>query len=334
MSFLSKKIDNETAQCLICSHFCKIKNENRGICGVRKNEKGDIISIFKDRVLAQSPYDPIEKKPLFHFMPGTKVFSIGTGGCNFSCKFCQNWEISQFGKEEKLLRSSKKISSGDIISFCIKEKIPSIAYTYNEPAVFLELALNMAKLAKKNEIKNVFVTNGFLSRYALNEILPFLDAANIDLKSFRNDFYKKLCGGRLEPVLDNIKFLHKNNVWIEVTTLLITDENDSEEELRDIAGFLASVSPDIPWHISRYFPKFQMKNRQTPIKTIEKAYKIGKEAGLKYVYTGNLRFEGKEDTFCPTCSNLLIKRDGYLISENHLQNGACPNCKTKIAGRF
>ncbi len=338
MSFLSEKIDDNISKCLVCRHFCKIKKGMLGICGTRKNEDGEIVSIFKDRVSAKNPYDPIEKKPLYHFLPGSRIFSIGTAGCNFLCKFCQNWEISQYTKgdnfKEDVERFFEKISFEDIIDFCINNKIPSIAYTYNEPAVFLELALNMSRLARKNGLKNVFVTNGFMSDFALKEILPFLDGANIDLKSFRDDFYKRLCGGRLAPVLDNIKFLYENNVWIEITTLLVTDENDSEEELFDIARFIKSVSPDIPWHISRYFPNFRMYNRQTPIERLEKAYITGKEAGLNYVYIGNARLNGRENTLCPSCSSLLIERNGYSILENNIIDGICPECGTKIAGRF
>jgi pyruvate formate lyase activating enzyme len=334
-AWLSKKLKNGSVECLACSHHCRISPGYKGVCGVRKNIDGDLQLLVYGRAAAIN-IDPIEKKPLFHFYPNTPVFSFGTVGCNFRCTFCQNWDISQFQKthnDEEIMDAGTELTPEEIIKTCLRQKIPAVAFTYNEPGIFFEYAYDTAKLAKENGLKTVYVSNGFESHEALTKIKPYLDAINTDLKGFTEDYYVKICGGRLEPVKENIKWIWENGIWQEVTTLITTNHNDSDEEIKNIADFLASISPDMPWHISRYFPAYQMDDPPTPFKTLEKAYKIGKEAGLRYVYVGNVLSEGMEDTYCPKCKKAVITRTGYMV-ENLLKKDACPYCKEKIPGRF
>ncbi len=334
-AWLSRKLEDEKIECLACHHHCKIAEGKSGICGIRVNEGGELKLLVFGRAASMN-IDPIEKKPLFHFFPSSKIFSFGTVGCNFRCSFCQNFEISQFSKEhtfEEIEEFGIDLPPEKIVEICVHEKIPAIAYTYNEPAVFFEYAFATAKLAHEKGIRNVFVTSGFESREALEKIHPFIDAMNVDLKSFRNDFYQKICGGRLQPVLENIRWLHANKIWQEITTLIIPHENDSEKELREIAEFIASVDVKIPWHLSRYFPCFQMQNPPTPIETLEKAAEIGRQAGLRNIYIGNVSQSNFENTICPKCGEIVIQRNGYSV-ENFLKGNCCKKGGEKIAGIF
>lgn len=335
-----KKLKNDEIQCLACFNQCKIKNGQTGICGVRKNENGKLKLLVENRPIAIN-LDPIEKKPLFHFLPGTEIFSFGTFGCNFRCAFCQNWDISQITKGknkneiEIFLNEITDIWSPEkIVDYCLKKKIPAIAYTYNEPTIFIEYALKTMILAHQNGLKNVFVSNGYQSEMTLKEIAPYLDAINVDLKSMREIFYQKICGAYLEPVLKNIKTFYQKNIWIELTTLLIPNENDSEKELKEIAQFIAKIDKNIPWHISRFFPAYQMKDYPfTPMEKLNLAYKIGKEAGLNFVYVGNVPETSLENTSCPHCHTPLILRNGYNINvTNNFKNGRCLKCGTEIKG--
>ncbi len=279
---LYKKLENKKVQCLACSHKCLISEGKTGICGVRKNIKGDLFLLVYGLVIAEH-IDPIEKKPLYHFLPNTYSYSIGTIGCNFKCKFCQNWEISQM---KKII--GEKTTSKKIIKQAFETGCKSIAYTYNEPTIFAEFVHDTAKLAKEKGLKNIMVTNGFMTRECLDYLAPYIDAMNIDLKSFRDSFYKKICSARLQPVLDTIKRAYKKGIHIEITTLIIPDENDSKQELEKIAKFIASVDKKIPWHISRFFPYYKMMDKKvTSFKTLKLAEKIGKKY-LKYVYLGNV----------------------------------------------
>jgi pyruvate formate lyase activating enzyme len=299
--------------------------------------------------------DPIEKKPLYHFLPGSKVLSIGTFGCNFGCEFCQNWASSQASKskrkkssefsdteklinitEERIKRSGDEFPPEKVVDYCVEKDIKVIAYTYNEPTIFAEYAFGTAKLAQKQNIKNVFVTNGYMSQELIPEMTEFIDAANIDLKSFRDDFYKKVCKGRLKPVLRNIELLHEKGVWIELTTLVIPGENDSWEELSDIAQFIASTSKDIPWHISRFRPDYQMTDKDlTPMESIERAYEIGKSAGLKFIYPGNIQDTSRRSTMCPECDAKLIDRSYYRGTfVREISDNKCPECSAEIPGVF
>ncbi|MFH1375187.1 MAG: AmmeMemoRadiSam system radical SAM enzyme [Patescibacteria group bacterium] len=289
-AWLSKTLPSKKVQCLACNHYCQIPEGKTGICGVRRNEGGELQLLVYGKA-ASVATDPIEKKPLYHFFPGTAIFSLGTVGCNLRCQFCQNWDSSQFSKDHSEVEIESfgvDLMPEEIVAICLKEHIPAIAYTYNEPTVFFEYAHATMELAIQNKLRNVFVSNGFFSP-ELREHLPgLLDAANIDLKSFREDFYQQICGGRLAPVLDNIKFLHAHKIHLELTTLIIPGENDSTEELTQIAEFIASIDENIPWHISRYFPAYKFTNPPTPVKTLEHAAKIGKAAGLKHVHLGNV----------------------------------------------
>lgn len=344
-----KKLEDNLVECTACEWKCKIKPESLGICGVRRNKAGDLYSLVYGQVVDAYP-DWIEKKKLAHFMPGTYAFSIGTVGCNFKCDFCLNWKSSQFPKLIKdKLRGNKvndeldaavskygyELSPVKIVDYCEKKNINIIAYTYNEPTVFIEFALDTAEIGNKSGIKSVFVTNGFMSESAAEELSESMAAVSFDLKSFSDDFYKRLCGGRLDPVLRNIEFFHKKGVWIEVTTLIIPGENDSDYELREIAEFLADLSPDIPWHITKFSPEYKMQNKGgTPSETLYKAFDIGKKAGLRYIYFGNLWDSDKTSTYCPNCGKMLIYRDIYdiRIEETFDTNGKCKSCGQKIAG--
>jgi pyruvate formate lyase activating enzyme len=285
---LFEKLDGQNVRCLACAHKCVIAPGNCGTCGVRENNKGELYLLVYGKACVFN-IDPIEKKPLNRFLPGTKILSLGTVGCNFRCDFCQNWQISQASKG-----AGKKIIGSDlppeeVVAVAKKYKIPSIAYTYNEPAVFSEYAHDIAKLAHAEGIKNVYVTNGYLTPESRKYILPYLDAANIDLKSFNDDFYKKVCGASLQPVLATIEDFLASGVHIELTTLIVPCENDSEEDLTDIAQYIVKLDKNIPWHISRFYPHHRMdKLEPTDIESLELAKNIGKEARIKYIYIGNV----------------------------------------------
>lgn len=273
-------------KCLACVHKCLISESKTGICGVRKNVDGKLYLLVYGKVIAKH-IDPIEKKPLYHFLPGTFAYSIGTVGCNFRCSFCQNYDLSQF-KEFFGEVVGEEITPEQIVEEAIKNKCKSIAYTYNEPAIFIEFVYDVAKLAKSKGLKNILVTNGYMTKECLDYISPYIDAVNIDLKSFNEKFYIKICKAHLKPVLETIEFVHKKKIWIEVTTLIIPGENDSKKELEQIAKFIASIDKNIPWHISRFFPMYKMTNKDTtPMETLKEAEKIGKKY-LKYVHIGNL----------------------------------------------
>ncbi len=276
-------------------------------------------------------HDPIEKKPLFHFFPGSVSLSLATFGCNFRCAFCQNHSISQIRR-----KSAEILTPPDqIVQLAVSCGCRSISYTYTEPTIFYEYAHDIGLLARSSGVKNVFVTNGFMSPEAIEHASVFLDAANVDLKCFSDQTYRHICGAALEPVLRSIQLLSQAGVWIEITTLLVPGMNDTEKEIEQIASFIASVSVDIPWHISRFHPDFQMMDRdRTPEATLLRAREIGKRSGLRYVYLGNIRGHAIENTLCPGCGKLIIERDGFMIIQNTLLGAACPNCSRTIAGIF
>jgi len=281
---LFKKAKNKV-KCLSCSHKCSIEKGKTGICGVRKNIDGDLFLLVYGRIAARN-VDPIEKKPLYHFLPGSKTFSIGTVGCNFKCEWCQNFDISQASKEKKIF--GENLTPEQIVEEAIKTGCKSIAYTYNEPAIFVEFVKDCAVLAKNKGLKNILVTNGYFSKESFDFIKGYIDAVNIDLKSFNEKTYQRYCGAKLEFVLENIKWFHDFGIHVEITTLIIPELNDSDKELENIAKFIASIDKNIPWHISRFFPMHKMRDKEiTPIETLEKAGKIGKKY-LKYVHVGNV----------------------------------------------
>lgn len=326
-ALLYQKLKNNTARCNLCSHRCLIAPGKRGICFVRENQNGVLYSLVYGLAIAAN-VDPIEKKPLFHFLPGTKSFSIASAGCNFRCEFCQNWDISQITKGREGQIIGEELSPEDIVKKALETDCRSIAYTYTEPTIFFEYAYDTAKLVKRKNLANVFVTNGYQTPETIKKMKGIIDAANIDLKSFSEKFYQKTCGAKLAPVLESIKLMHKAGIWIEITTLVVPKQNDSEKELTQIAKFIASVDKNIPWHISRFHPDYKMTNSYpTPLETLENAFQIGKNAGLKYVYLGNVITETGENTFCPKCGALAIRRAGYLTEVLGVdKEGNCSNC--------
>jgi pyruvate formate lyase activating enzyme len=259
---------------------------------------------------------------------------VGTIGCNFRCGFCQNWQISQIAEGTPRNAGGYKLSPEDIVKRAEAQNCSSIAYTYTEPTIFFEYALDTAELASERHLSNIFVTNGYMTSEALETIQPFLDACNVDLKSFRDQFYRKTCRGRLEPVLESIRTMKSLDIWVEITTLLIPGHNDDDAELRDIAEFIAGVDPGIPWHISRFHPDYELSGMQaTPVERLNRAFALGREAGLHYVYKGNLPGEAVR-TQCPNCRAVLIRRQGFLVEENRIRDSTCPECGRVIAGVF
>lgn len=325
--YLYKKLKAEKVQCQNCAHYCIIENGKRGICGVRENRDGKLYSLVYGKACAIN-IDPIEKKPFFHFLPGSQSLSVATAGCNFSCHSCQNWTISQgpqvFGRIE-----GEEISPEEIVKIALKNNLPSISYTYTEPAIFSEYALDTMKFAKKAGLKNNWVSNGFWSKELFDLIFSYLDAANIDLKSFEDEFYIKYSSGRLQPVLDTLRRIKDKGIWLEITTLIIPTISDSEKTLKGIANFIKKeLDSETPWHVTRFSGAISWKLQHlpdTPAETLEKAYKIGKEAGLKYVYTGNVPGLESEDTFCSKCETKMIDRTGYSI-KRYDKNGKCSKC--------
>jgi len=336
---LYKQKEDNSVQCTACAWQCAISENSPGICGVRKNLGGKLFLLVYGKPCSVQ-IDPVEKKPVFHFLPGSKIFSLGTLGCNFACSFCQNWGTSQALRENKKEDVEKRLEHApvsllpeDIVTHCIEQKIPAIAFTYNEPAIFFEYAFDTIQLAQKHGIKTVFVSNGFESGGAIEKLSPVLDAINIDLKSFNPEFYQKTCKAQLYPVLETIKAFAQSPVWVEITTLIIPGKNDSETELTKIAEFIASLSKDIPWHISAFHPDYKMTDVSSTQKAIlDKAFEIGKKVGLNYIYVGNVSDTERATTYCPGCKKPLIKRDYYKILENNLCEGACSFCKEKIVG--
>lgn len=325
--------DSDVVACRLCHHRCRLGPDKFGICGVRQNRAGKLYTHVYGEVIA-AHIDPIEKKPLYHFLPGSRSLSIATSGCNFRCSFCQNWQISQNSKGERKDFSGRALSPREIVATAKKQGCASISYTYTEPTIFFEYALDTARLANEAGLGNNFVTNGYMTREALETIQPYLDACNVDLKSFRDEYYRTLCGAHLGPVLDSIRSMREMDIWVEVTTLVVPGRNDSTKELTEIAAFIAEVDRDIPWHISRFHPDFQFQeSHPTPVDTLRKALAIGREQGLRYIYIGNVWGES-EGTFCPKCGNRVIERSGFSITKDQLQEGRCPYCEYAIAGIF
>jgi len=325
-------LDGNRVRCNLCNHRCKIEEGKRGICGVRENRSGRLYSLVYGKIIAEH-IDPIEKKPLFNFLPGSKAFSIGTVGCNFQCKHCQNFDISQYPLEHRGEIIGRDRTPEQIVEATKKAGCKTIAYTYTEPTIFYEFAYETAVLARKQGIKNVFVSNGYMSTEAAHKIAPYLDAINIDIKAFTDEFYEDVCGARLKPVLETIKLMKDLEVWVEVTTLVLPGLNDGEQELRDIVRFVKSIGPEIPWHVSQFYPAYKLLDLPpTPVETLRRARDIGIEEGLRYVYEGNVPGEGGEHTYCYACGAKLIERYGLELVRNRLEDGKCPDCGTTIDG--
>jgi pyruvate formate lyase activating enzyme len=320
-------------QCNLCNFKCLIAEGKSGHCFVRQNIDGVLYSLNYSKVCAATP-DPIEKKPLFHFQPGSSSFSVACPGCNFRCEFCQNWHISQMACEQNSIEG-QAVAPDQIVAAAIRSRCSSIAYTYTEPTIFMELACETGVLAKQEGLANVFVSNGYMTLEAIDFAREWLDGINVDLKAFDDDYYRRLCKARLQPVLDTISYIAKEtDIWLEITTLLVPGENDSDEELKKFADFIVtSAGQDVPWHISRFHPQYKyMDSVPTPLSSLERAEQIAKDAGLRYIYPGNVPGSKSESTFCYNCGRILIERSGYMIGANHVADSCCPDCGVETAG--
>jgi pyruvate formate lyase activating enzyme len=332
-AMLFEKLEAGRVRCNLCAHRCTIQQGRRGICGVRENKDGVLYSLVYGTLIAEN-VDPIEKKPFFHVYPDSQSYSIATVGCNFICQFCQNHDISQMPRKTRII-TGEDFLPAEIAARAKKSGAMTIAYTYTEPTIYFELAYDTAKIAAQNGLKNVFVTNGFMTPEAINMIAPYLTAANVDLKSFREEFYEKQCGAKLAPVLESLQKMKTMGIWVEITTLLIPTLNDSNEELKDIARFIAGLGKETPWHISRFHPQYKAQNLPvTSLDALHRAEQIGREAGLKYVYSGNVPGDDGENTRCFHCGKLLIERYGFKIVGMNLQGNKCPHCGTALEGIF
>ncbi len=327
---LYEKLDGGKVKCFLCPQYCSISPGKRGICAVRENRDGTLYTLVYGKVAAKH-VDPIEKKPLFHFYPGSRSYSIATVGCNFRCMHCQNYQISQYPRHYPDI-PGEDMTPEQVVREAELAGCQSISYTYTEPTIFLEFVYDCARLARERGISNVFVSNGYTSPDAARLIAPYLDADNIDLKG-DDAFYKKIVGAKLQPVLDTIRLMKELGVWIEITTLIIPDYNDSDEFLTWAAEFIKSVDAAIPWHVSQFYPTYELLDKpRTPLSTLRKAKEIGLKAGLKYVYEGNVPGEGGENTYCPSCKQLLIQRFGFALTAVAMNDSKCPECGTRVDG--
>jgi len=335
----ARSLPEQAVLCELCAHGCRIAEGRRGICGVRENRAGVLYSLVYGRLVSAN-VDPIEKKPLFHFLPGTVSYSIATVGCNFHCLHCQNSDISQLPHGVQGVMPGRVTSPAEVVRAAQASGCRSISHTYVEPTIFFEFAKDTALLAHEAGLANVFVSNGYISAAAAADAVSWLDANNIDLKSFNDSWYRRVCGGKLQPVLDTIVRMKSAGVWVEVTTLVIPGENDSDAELSAIARFVASVDRDIPWHVSRFHPSFRMLDHEpTSPATLRRAREIGLAAGLRFVYEGNVHGRGHEDTLCPACCKTLVVRRGYRLHGCDIVSspdgsGRCLHCGAAISGVY
>ena len=328
---LYSKAEKNSVKCSLCSFRCHIRDGNRGICGVRENKGGTLFTHTWGRLVAEN-IDPIEKKPLFHFQPASRSYSIATAGCNFRCLHCQNSEISQMPREGGEIAGSE-VTPEEIAAEAYETGCSSVSYTYTEPTIFFEYAYDTAVLAKGKGLKNIFVTNGYMTSECLSALDGLLDAANVDIKAFSESFYKKVCGATLAPVLESVETMRRMGVWVEITTLIIPGMNDSEGELRALAKWLYRTDKTMPWHLSAFHPAYKMTDIEpTPASTLEMARQIGLEEGLRYVYTGNIPGIKGESTYCWNCHSMLIERRGFIVKKNLIVDSDCPSCGSKIDG--
>lgn len=332
-ALLYEKLDRGKVHCFLCQHHCRISPGKRGICGVRENQGGTLYSLVYDHIISRA-VDPIEKKPLFNFLPGTKSYSIATVGCNFRCLHCQNYDISQMPSEKGGTIMGTRVTPDEIVASARANHCATIAYTYTEPTIFFELARDTGLLAKEEGIKNIFVSNGYMTNEMLQMCEGWLDGINVDLKGFTEEHYKKVCGAKLSPVLEALKMIRKMGIWLEVTTLVIPGYNDSRESLEGIAAFIKNeLGAETPWHVTAFYPTYKLLDApRTPAESLRKAREIGLNHGLRYVYEGNIPGEGGENTFCYRCGELLIERYGYSIIKNNIVSSACPKCGAHIDG--
>lgn len=325
-----KKLPEDVVQCELCPRECVVSDVERGFCGVRENQKGVYKTLVYSRVCSLN-IDPIEKKPLFHFKPGTAAFSLATAGCNVNCKFCQNWSISQVRPEQV---DSLMITPDDVASECVKRNIPTIAYTYSEPVVFYEYMYDTAVRSRKDGIANVVITGGYINEKPLVELLDVVDAVKVDLKSFSEEYYRDIVNGELQPVLDALKIIHESGKWLEIVYLVVPTLNDSDEELHQLSRWVRDeLSPDVPVHFTRFHPSYLLTNLPpTPVSTLEKARSIAIDEGLNYPYVGNVPGNDGENTYCPSCGEIVIRRFGFRIQELQISDGKCKHCGYAIPG--
>lgn len=329
-AMLYEKLEDKKVHCFLCRHHCRIPEGELGICSVRQNRDGTLYSLVYNKAIATN-VDPIEKKPLYHYKPGTLSYSIATVGCNFTCAFCQNSDIAQMPRDHGRI-AGREMPPESVVRAAKNSNCESIAYTYTEPTIFFEYAYDISVLAKEEGIGNVFVSNGYMTDEAVETIAPYLDAINVDFKAFDKEVYRTYMGANLEQMKKGVKALFDAGIWIEVTTLIVPSLNDDEKQIRGIAEFVASLSRDIPWHISRYHPSYRfMRQSPTPVKTLQHAKEIGKEYGLHYIYIGNVLGEDST-TKCPSCGEDVITRFGFHVSEKKIKNGKCAFCGSEIAG--
>ena len=332
-AFFQTSLPERAVKCGLCRHQCLIKAGKRGLCGVRENRKGTLYSLVYGRLIARN-VDPIEKKPLFHYYPHSRSYSVATVGCNFKCRFCQNADIAQMPLDRSGMIVGDEASPEAVVKDALASRCKSISYTYTEPTVFFEFAYDTARRAHEQGLGNVFVTNGYMSADALEMIAPFLDAANVDLKAFSEDFYRRACGAKLSPVLKTLMKMRALGILVEVTTLLIPGMNDDDDQLHQLASFIRDkLGAHTPWHISRFHPTYRLTDRSaTPLSALQKAKAIGLGEGLSYVYMGNVPGQGGEDTLCPECGAVVIGREGFFIRKYALSQGRCRVCGAQIYG--
>jgi len=325
-----QKLDEKTLQCQLCPNRCRLQDGHRGFCRAREPKEGKLYSLVYGKAAAVH-IDPMEKKPLFHFLPGTSIFSIATAGCNYRCKFCQNWQLSQFPPEETL---NQELPPEEVVNQAIKNNCPSIAYTYTEPSIFYEYMLDTARQAKIRGLRNMYHSNGSLNSQAVEELSLYLDAANIDLKAFTQEYYSEVCAGYLDTVLETLKILKKNKVWLELTTLVVPGLNDDLAQIKQMCLWIKeNLGPDLPIHLTRFWPQYKLTAlNPTPTETLEKARDVAQSAGLNFVYIGNVPGHAGENTYCPLCKRAVIQRRGFTVLSNDVVNGKCKSCGREIPG--
>jgi len=325
-----KKLDNKKVQCLLCPKQCVVSNNKRGYCEVRENQNGIYKTLVYGR-LCTIHQDPIEKKPLFHFLPGTTALSVATAGCNVDCKFCQNWNIAQVRPEEI---SFRYVSPEELVNITKYYKSPTIAYTYNEPTIFTEYICDTASTGREKGIHSVMISNGFIKREPISDLCDVLDAIKIDFKAFSEKFYREIVSGTMKPVLDTMVFIKEQGKWLEIVNLVIPTHNDDKNQIKEMCKWIKqNLGPDVPVHFTRFHPQYLMKNLPpTPVKTLEMAYNIARDAGINFAYVGNVPGHPAENTICPSCGKILIERTGYFIRSNNIINSKCRFCQTSIPG--
>jgi pyruvate formate lyase activating enzyme len=327
-----KKLEGGGIECGVCPRHCRVTDLERGYCGAREN-RGDTYHTLVYGLPCALNIDPIEKKPLFHFYPGTKAFSLATAGCNVNCKFCQNWEISQSRPEQT---DNYSLSPREAVDMCKDRKIPNLAYTYSEPTVYYEYMNDIAELGKKEGLRSVMITGGYIEEQPLKDLMPHLEAIKVDLKSIREEYYKNVVGGEFKPVLERLVQIRKAGMWLELVTLVVPTLNDTEAEFRDLARWIkTNLGTDVPLHYSQFHPEYLLKNLPiTPQRTLESAHAISKAEGLEYVYLGNVPGHPAESTYCPQCGKVVIERQGFRILQTNLKGNRCVSCNREIPGRF